>query len=120
MDILNQKSESLLSISATHGHLIVVKWLITKKAALNHRTSENCTPLFLASMNGHTEVVKELLKSKADPLICRSLDNASPVWIASSNGYLEVVKELAKKMKKEKLRCISTGNLRQKKSADVV
>ena len=106
MDILNQKSESLLSISATHGHLIVVKWLITKKAALNHRTSENCTPLFLASMNGHTEIVKELLKSKADPLICRSFDNASPVWIASSNGHLEVVKELAKKMKKEKLRCI--------------
>ena len=57
-------------------------------------------------MNGHIEVVKELLKSKADPLICRSLDNASPVWIASSNGYLEVVEELAKKMKKEKLRYI--------------
>ena len=71
MDILNQKSESLLSISASHGHLNVVKWLISKKAALNHRTSENCTPLFLASMNGHTEVVKELLKSKADPLISR-------------------------------------------------
>ena len=104
MDILNQKSESLLSLSASHGHEKVVQWLLTKKAALNHKTSENCTPLYLASMNGHHEVVKMLLKSKADPLICRSSDNSSPLWIASCNGHLKVVETLTKSLHKKKLK----------------
>ena len=64
MDILNHKSESLLSISASHGHEKVVQWLVMKKAAINHKTLENCTPLFLASMKGHHEVVKFLLKMR--------------------------------------------------------
>ena len=75
-----------------------------KKAAINHKTSENCTPLFLASMKGHHEVVKLLLKSKADPLICRASDNSSPVWIASCNGHLKVVEILAKSLNKQKLK----------------
>lgn len=104
MDILNQKSESPLSLSAAHGHLNIVQWLITKKVAINHRTAENCTPLFLAAMNGHEGVVKLLLKSKADPLICRSVDNASPVWIASCNGHLDIVKTFAKSLSKQKLK----------------
>ena len=75
-----------------------------KKVSLNHCTLENCTPLFLAAMNGHDGVVKLLLKSKADPSICRSADNASPVWIASCNGHLDVVKTFAKFLSKQKLK----------------
>ena len=93
-----------MSISASHGHEKVVQWLVMKKAAINHKTSENCTPLFLASMKGHHEVVKFLLKSKADPLICRASDNSSPVWIGSCNGHLKVVEILAKSLNKQKLK----------------
>ena len=104
LDILNQNSESPLSVSAAHGHNNIVQWLIMKKVSLNHCTLENCTPLFLAAMNGHDGVVKLLLKSKADPSICRSADNASPVWIASCNGHLDVVKTFAKFLSKQKLK----------------
>ena len=49
--------------------------------------------LCYASMNGHLEVVRVLLKdSRVDP----SADNNQAIQFASENGHLEVVRELLK------------------------
>ena len=62
MDILNKKSETPLSIAALKGQAALVQYLISIKVSLNHKRDDNCTALFLASMNGHQDVVKSLLK----------------------------------------------------------
>ncbi|KAJ8106492.1 hypothetical protein OPT61_g9498 [Boeremia exigua] len=48
------------------------------------------TPLFLASMNGHAEIVTALLDGAADP-DAADRDNVTPIHAASLNGHTEVV-----------------------------
>lgn len=104
LDILNGQGESPLTLAAAHGHYSLVQYLIGKRVALNHKTEDGCSALFLASQNGHTEVIKLLMKAKADHLISRETDNASPLWIAAANGHLEVVKLLCKSLSKQRLK----------------
>ncbi|KAJ4106218.1 hypothetical protein NW761_000086 [Fusarium oxysporum] len=53
------------------------------------------TPLFVASYNGHTEVVKTLLEHGAETTLhVLNSHNISPLWAASFNGSSEIVKEL--------------------------
>ncbi|KAH7210005.1 ankyrin repeat-containing domain protein [Fusarium oxysporum] len=53
------------------------------------------TPLFIASYNGHTEVVKTLLEHGAEATLhVLNCHNISPLWAASFNGSSEIVKEL--------------------------
>lgn len=54
------------------------------------------TPLFIASQNGHDNIVKMLLQSGADVNITRT-DGASPLWIASQMGFDHIVKTLCRK-----------------------
>ena len=51
------------------------------------------TPLYLASENGHLDVVKELIAHRAD--INKGTDvGATPLYAASVNGHVKVVNEL--------------------------
>lgn len=104
LDIVNKDNGSPLTLAAMQGHVSVVQFLMPKVVSLNNKTSEGCTAIFLAAMNGHDHVVKLLLKAKADPLISREEDNASPIWIAAANGHLEVVKTLAKVLSKQRMK----------------
>ena len=47
------------------------------------------TPLYCASENGHTEVVKALLAAKDI-----NVNKGNPLWYASENGHTKVVKAL--------------------------
>ena len=53
-------------------------------------------PLHVASIAGHVEFTKEILRSK--PEFARELnqDGLSPMHMASANGHLEIVRELLK------------------------
>ena len=42
-----------------------MKLLIKAKAAINQAMNDGCTPLFIASQQGHVEAVKLLIKAKA-------------------------------------------------------
>jgi hypothetical protein len=53
-----------------------------------------CTPLFLASCEGHVEVVRELLEAGADPEISTEAEHVSPLMEASWQGHQEVVELL--------------------------
>jgi len=104
LDILNDRNESPLSVASYFGQTNVVQFLLSKRVSLNHKDIDGCTPLFLASSEGHVGVISLLLKAKADPLVCRSEDGASPVWIAACNGHLESLKALGKVLSKQKLK----------------
>ena len=54
------------------------------------------TPLNAASESGNIEIVKRLLKAKADPNIAENVHGVTPIMIASQHGHIDIVKELIK------------------------
>ncbi|KAF8379198.1 hypothetical protein HHK36_028627 [Tetracentron sinense] len=54
------------------------------------------TPLHIASMIGHFDFVKEMLRLKPDFAEQLNQDGFSPMHMASANGHLEIVRELLK------------------------
>ncbi len=61
-----QEGSTALIVAAFSGHPAVVGLLIDAKAPLNARTLHGCTALYQATVKGHTECVRVLLKSGAD------------------------------------------------------
>ena len=56
----------------------------------------------LASDNGHTDIVKLLLESKAD-IGAKNKNNSTPLIIASDKGYKDIVKILEKAQEENKI-----------------
>lgn len=59
-------------------------------ADVNSRSKNGKTALYLASANGHVEIVYFLLKNGADPNIC-DVDDTSPLMVAEWKKYTEIV-----------------------------
>ncbi|KAL5331401.1 hypothetical protein ACEPPN_000931 [Leptodophora sp. 'Broadleaf-Isolate-01'] len=55
------------------------------------------TPLHWAAMNGHIEVVKQLLEKGANVAVANSSGGWTPLHQATWNGHVEVVKQLLEK-----------------------
>ena len=61
--------------------------------------NDGATPLYIASVEGHLEVVRELLARGAAVDAARNItetSSATPLYIASWAGHLEIVRELLK------------------------
>ncbi|XP_010609370.1 leucine-rich repeat serine/threonine-protein kinase 1 isoform X1 [Fukomys damarensis] len=83
----------LLSISAAHGDLEMVRYLLTEKQVELSTEPTDDNPAVVATHLGHTEVVQELLESLAGPSSPKRLLN----WmlaVASQRGHLSIVKLL--------------------------
>lgn len=93
----NSHGYSLLYVAAACGDQATVKKCIAtnKKSILNAPINDGYTPLMIASQEGHTEVVKELLAEiKDENEINKTLsDGSTAIYIASQNGYHEIIKE---------------------------
>ena len=76
--------------TTTLHQLLVENPLILDTPAL----SSSHNPLHVASMAGHVDFVKEILRLKPDFAKQVSEDGFSPIHMASANGHLEIVKEL--------------------------
>eukprot|EP00818_Percolomonas_sp_WS_P003419 CAMPEP_0117445124 /NCGR_PEP_ID=MMETSP0759-20121206/5622_1 /TAXON_ID=63605 /ORGANISM="Percolomonas cosmopolitus, Strain WS" /LENGTH=782 /DNA_ID=CAMNT_0005237267 /DNA_START=195 /DNA_END=2540 /DNA_ORIENTATION=- len=63
------------------------------KADLEARDENHVTPLHIAAMNAHEEIVDILLRNHAN-VDCRDCSNESPLMKASYKGFLNVVKQL--------------------------
>ncbi len=69
--------------------------ILLKAGADLNQGYDRATPLFMASQNGHAEVVEILVKAGAD-LNQGPDDGATPLFQASQNGHVEVVEILIK------------------------
>ncbi|XP_004623505.1 leucine-rich repeat serine/threonine-protein kinase 1 [Octodon degus] len=83
----------LLSVSAAHGDLEMVRYLLTEKRVELPTEPTDDNPAVVAAHFGHTEVVQELLESLAGPSSPQRLLN----WmlaLACQQGHLGIVKLL--------------------------
>lgn len=65
-------NKSYLHIVAEENLVESVKWLVSKKVAINNTDSEGDTALICAARKGATQTVRTLLQLKADPNITNS------------------------------------------------
>jgi hypothetical protein len=89
-------NEELLTASRK-GDLAVVKQLIDKGAAIETKTAYGQTPLYLAAMNGHEEVVRFLLEKGASPDATDTFYKASVLTFVLSRQHYEIAKLLIQK-----------------------
>ena len=66
-------------------------------ANVNQDEKNGCTPLFIASQNGHKKVCELLLDSGADPDLALWMWLWTPLIMASQNGNYEICKLLLDK-----------------------
>ena len=83
------------------GHIAIVKKLLASKAAVDQAMNEGpgvgCTPLFVATYQGHLEVVQLLLGYGASRIFSLFQDgNSTAETIATQNGQLHVKSWLQK------------------------
>ncbi|XAR67124.1 hypothetical protein NMG60_11013566 [Bertholletia excelsa] len=92
-----ERMEKRLYESAKKGSVQSLTELLQEDPLLLDKITVLCisdTPLHIASMLGHTDLVKKILNLKPD--IARELDSCgcSPLHLAAAKGHLEIVKEL--------------------------
>jgi ankyrin repeat protein len=85
-----------LNLAASKGHLDVVRLLLDRGSEMDVSEPER-NPLFAAILDGHCEVVTELLTRGIDPYIKYSGDSMKDMdafAFARENGQLEALKTL--------------------------
>jgi hypothetical protein len=91
---LSDGPTTALHEAAEHGHIEMVKLLISRGADVNNNC--NWTPLHMAAARGHLDVVKALLAGGAE-IGFRIPSGASALSFAVVNGHIDIVKFLLEK-----------------------
>jgi ankyrin repeat protein len=76
-------------IASKHGHMDVIKCLLSSRANINLRDKPGQSPLFVASQKGHCNIVKCLVSSGAE-INLRDIWDQSPLFIASPSNSKRV------------------------------
>ena len=71
----------------------MVKFLISQGASIECQTDNKYTPLYLAILKGHLDIVKYLISQGAN-INCKDNANGTPLHFASHQGNLSLVKFL--------------------------
>ena len=88
------KSAGALHIMAKRNDVAAVKWLLDHGMNPNIRWSHwnaEVTPLHLAALHGHADVVRLLLEGGIDPTIHDSMHDSDAMGWAEHSGRLEIV-----------------------------
>lgn len=91
-DILDQNKWSVLHVACKYGNKDLVERLVTAEN-INKQTSQGLTPLMIACMKNHVEIVKSLLNRGANKDIVDGRKN-NALSYSITGGYIEVVKLL--------------------------
>ncbi|KAL3664086.1 hypothetical protein V7S43_010972 [Phytophthora oleae] len=83
--------------AAQAGDLEMLQCLLVEGARVDTVTSTGFTPLLLAALGGHADVVQVLLMKSADPEACITRSGFTALLVAAFNGYADVVRHLVKK-----------------------
>jgi ankyrin repeat domain-containing protein 17 len=75
MDTNQAKRDSSLTIACYNGRAEIVRILLDYKASIEHRNSNDYTPLCVACLNGHHRVAQMLIQRGAD-INARSVSEA--------------------------------------------
>lgn len=89
--LLKACQHTALLLSASNGHLDIVKYLVQQEAGFDTPNKAGNTALMLSASNGHIDVVKCLLQLKAALDTTNSKGNTALIWSAYK-GYLDIVK----------------------------
>ena len=91
--ILNERRQwSLIAISANHGDLALLQFIVNKIKLKNVRKTERTNALFLAADKGHFEVYDFLMDKNPGTKSLLNEDDRSPLHYAASNGHYRVCK----------------------------
>ena len=83
-----------LTVAAGHGHLNIVKALVSAGADVNIRSTDFKEPIYYAVQNGHCQVVDFLIQQQEIQLD-KDADEKPLLVIATENEHTDVVKVLA-------------------------
>ena len=86
----------VLSESLDTSNITQIRGLIDAGADVNVRNKFGVTPLWMASEEGHTEVVQLLLGAKAD-VNAACTDGRTSLMVASHEGVVKLLKEYGAK-----------------------
>jgi len=86
----------VLSESMKADDITKICELITAGADVNVITKYNFTPLMIASQEGHVDIVRLLLETKANANAKKMDNGITSLFIASQKGHIEIVKLLLK------------------------
>ena len=87
---------NLLAFAAKHGDLGMVEFLVGKGLEVNHVTTTNLTPLVLAAMGGHLNVVQYLIEEKKVSYNQETLGGITAFTSAVENNRISTVRYLIK------------------------
>ena len=93
VNAVNSLQESLLHVSAEHGHLSLLELLLRRGARLDLKDQEGRTPLHRAANRGHGEVVRALMKAGAS-LYTLDAQRKNPVHLTATNEDLDCARAL--------------------------
>jgi outer membrane protein assembly factor BamB/lysophospholipase L1-like esterase len=91
--LAGERKETLWEAART-GDSKKVEALLDDGGDVNGRTHYGATALWFAADKGHIDVVKVLLKRKADPNVADNVWGVTPLNAAAGNEHIEVVKLL--------------------------
>jgi cytohesin len=91
---LDREGRSLLAGAALRGQFPVVRELLRRGAAIEHKDAAGLTPLYLAAEADHLAVVQELVAARANVDSLNGEAAATPLLPAAQRGYRQVVEVL--------------------------
>jgi len=79
-----------LMISAAHGQINIVRYLLSKGANVDFTSSSNFTALACAASEGHLEIIELLCAAGASTNV-KTNNNETPLILAFENDHLDIV-----------------------------
>ena len=96
MDAKGQDGYTALHYSCIYGHVDVIKIFVKHKADVNSKTNSGNTPLTLAIINGHANVLHALLLADKCLVDAKGQDGYTALHYSCRYGYVNMVRILVK------------------------